>query len=275
VRALPGVKSAAIADDKPFGVMNNPTTSVTIEGYQMPPNQQSIEVRSSDIGNGYFATLDIPIIRGRAFDDRDRANSPRTVIVNETMAQRFWPDRDPIGMSLDIKEEGGGPAEVIGIARNAKYADVNERAVPFLYRSYEQSSDSGAVLLVQTDGPPGDLTAAIRTEVRNIAPNVPIFDIRSMGDHYREYGLLEPRIKDARSRLLPRRSDRRHDQFKRCLRLFPRMGDGVTSGTGRGWTFDVRGGREVGAQNRKPQTVSGSFGNRSRRQDAYRKLTAG
>src|SRR5438067_23932 len=122
--------------------MNNPTTRVTTEGYEIPPNQQSIEVRSTDVGNGYFATLDIPIIRGRAFDKRDRANSPRTVIVNETMARRFWPNRDPIGTSLDIKEEGGGPAEVIGIARNAKYDNIEERAVPFLYRSYEQSSDS-------------------------------------------------------------------------------------------------------------------------------------
>jgi putative ABC transport system permease protein len=195
VRALPGVKSTAIADDKPFGVMNNPTTSVTIEGYELPPNQQTIEIRSSDVGIGYFQTLDIPIVRGRPFDGRDRANSPRTVIVNETMAQRFWPNRDPIGARVDIKEEGGGPAEVIGIARNSEYSDIKERDIPFLYRSYEQSSDSVAVLLVQTDGAPENLTAAIRNEVRNVAPNVPIFDVRTMADHYREYGLLEQRIK--------------------------------------------------------------------------------
>jgi len=195
VRAMPGVRSAAIAQDKPFGVMNNPTTDVTIEGYELPANQQSIAIRSADVGNGYFETLDIPIIRGRDFDSRDRANAPRSVIVNETMAQRFWPNRDPIGAHVEIKEEGGGPAEVIGIARNSTYASIDERAVPFLYRSYEQGDATVAVLLVETDVSPETLTSAIRTEVRNIAPNVPIFDVRTMQDHYREYGLFEPRLK--------------------------------------------------------------------------------
>ena len=195
VRAMPGVRSAAIAQDKPFGVMNNPTTDVTIEGYELPANQQSIAIRSADVGNGYFETLDIPIIHGRNFDSRDRANAPRSVIVNETMAQRFWPNRDPIGARVEIKEEGGGPAEVIGIARNSTYASIDERAVPFLYRSYEQGDATVAVLLVQTDVSPETLTPTIRTQVRNIAPNVPIFDVRTMQDHYREFGLFETRLK--------------------------------------------------------------------------------
>jgi len=117
------------------------------------------------------------------------------VIVNETMAQRFWPNRDPIGAHVEIKEEGGGPAEVIGIARNSTYASIDERAVPFLYRSYQQGDATVAVLLVETDVSPETLTSAIRTEVRNIAPNVPIFDVRTMQDHYRETGLFEPRLK--------------------------------------------------------------------------------
>jgi len=103
----------------------------------MPANQQSIAIRSADVGNGYFETLDIPIIRGRDFDSRDQCKRAENVIVTETMAQRFGrirPDRCARG----IKKEGGGPAEVIGIARNSTYASIDERAVPFLYRSYEQ-----------------------------------------------------------------------------------------------------------------------------------------
>lgn len=119
LRAMPGVKSAAIAQDKPFGTVNNGSTNLTVEGYEMPANQQSIEIRSASVGNGYFETLDIPLIRGRAFDRRDGVNAPRTVIVNETMAQRYWPNRDPVGARVEIKGDGGGPAEVIGIARNS------------------------------------------------------------------------------------------------------------------------------------------------------------
>jgi predicted permease len=196
VRTLPGVRSSAIAQDKPFGVMDNPTTGVMIEGYELPANQQSIVIRSQDVGSRYFETLDIPIIRGRDFDSRDRAaKAPKTVIINEAMAQRFWPNRDPIGTHVDIKEEGGGPAEVIGIARNSTYASLEERSIPFLYRSYEQGDATVAVLLVETDVLPETVTSAIRTVVRNIAPNVPIFDVRTMEYHYRDFGLFELRLK--------------------------------------------------------------------------------
>ena len=121
-------------------------------------------------------------------------NAPRTVIVNETMAQRYWPNRDPIGARLEIQGDGGGPAEVIGIARDSKYGSVNERPMPFLYRSYNQGKETGAALFVQTEGSPETVTSAVRTEVRNIAPNMPIFDIRTMQDHFRGNGLLEPRL---------------------------------------------------------------------------------
>jgi predicted permease len=195
VRALPGVVSAAVAQDKPFGVINNASTSVTIDGYELPPNRQSIEIRSTLASAGYFETLNIPILRGRAFDGRDRANSSRTVIVNEAMAQQYWPNRDPIGARVVIKEDDGGPAEVIGVARNAKYASMSDPpSMPFLYRSYDQSNEKMCVLLVQTTGSPENLTSAIRAEARAIDRNVPIFDIRTMQEHFRDYGLLEQRI---------------------------------------------------------------------------------
>jgi predicted permease len=195
VRATPGVRFAAIAEDKPYGVMNNPTTDVSVEGYELPVNRQSIAIRSASVGSGYFETLAIPIVRGRAFDGRDRSGAPRTVIVNETMAERFWPNRDPIGAHLEIKEEGGVTAEVIGIARNSTYSGIAERAVPFLYRSFEQGDAIVAVLLVQTDVGPESLAPVIREEVRNIAAGVAIFDVRTMEEHYLEYGLFEPRLK--------------------------------------------------------------------------------
>jgi predicted permease len=194
VRAMPGVRSAAIAQDKPFGVVNNGSTNLIIEGYQLPPNQRSIETRSAFVGDGYFEALDIPVMRGRAFDRRDGVNGSRTVIVNETMAQRFWPNRDPIGSHVEIKEDGGGSAEVIGIARNSKYAGMDERSMPFLYRSYDQGNETGAALLVETDGGPESFVSAVRTEIRNIAPNVGVFGVRSMKDHFNEVGLLEVRL---------------------------------------------------------------------------------
>jgi predicted permease len=193
LRGLPGIKSAAIGQDKPFGLFYN-STNLTIEGYELPFGRQSVDIRSAFVGNGYFETLDIPILRGRAFDRRDGLKAPRTIIVNETMAQQFWPNRDPIGSHLEIKGNDGGPAEVVGIARDSKYGGMDEKPMPFLYRSYDQGSVTEAALFVETAGSPEIQTSAVRTELRNIAPNMPVFDVRTMRDQVHENGLGEPRM---------------------------------------------------------------------------------
>jgi predicted permease len=195
VRSIQGVRSAAIAQDKPFGVINSSSTSLTIDGYEMPSNQRALEIRSAFVTDGYFETLNIPILRGRAFDRRDGTNNPRTVIVNEAMVQRYWPNRDPIGARVLIEEDGGRPAEVIGIAQNSKYGSMSEpTSTAFLYRSYYQGDESVAVLFVQTDPAPEAMTSVIRTQVRQMDSNIPIFDVRRLEDHVNETGLLEPRF---------------------------------------------------------------------------------
>jgi putative ABC transport system permease protein len=195
VRSIQGVRSAAIAQDKPFGVINSSSTSLTIDGYEMPSNQRALEIRSAFVTDGYFETLNIPILRGRAFDRRDGTNNPRTVIVNEAMVQRYWPNHDPIGARVLIEEDGGRPAEVIGIAQNSKYGSMSEpTSTAFLYRSYYQGDESVAVLFVQTDPAPEAMTSVIRTQVRQMDSNIPIFDVRRLEDHVNETGLLEPRF---------------------------------------------------------------------------------
>ena len=194
LRSMPGVRSAALAQDKPFGGLNNVSTNLTIEGYELPANQSSTPIRSAFVSPGYFEILDIPMIRGRAFDGRDGANAPRTVIINQTMAERYWPNRDPIGARVEIKGDNGGPAEVVGVARTVKYGGMNERPMDFLYRSYYQCSETYAALLVETEGNPEAMTSAVRNELQNKEPNVAVFDVRTMKNQFRENGLLETRL---------------------------------------------------------------------------------
>jgi putative ABC transport system permease protein len=193
LRATPGIRNAAIAQERPFGIMNNGFTSLKIEGYELAPNQPSIVIRSAFVSPGYFETLGIPMIRGRAFDRRDDANAPRTVIINQTMAERYWPNRDPIGVHVEIKGDDGGPAEIIGVARNAKYGGMNERPMSFLYRSYNQGSETYAALFVETERSPEAMTSVVRNELQNLAPDMPVFDVRTMENHFRENGMLESR----------------------------------------------------------------------------------
>jgi putative ABC transport system permease protein len=194
IRSMPGVRSAALAQDKPFGGLNNVSTNLTIEGYELPPKQPSIQIRSAFVSPGYFETLAIPMIRGRAFDRRDDAGAPRTVIINQTMAERYWPNRDPIGVHVEIKGDDGGPAEVIGVARDVKYGDMNERPMDFLYRSYNQCSETYAALFVETNSNPEAMTSAVRGALQDVAPNVAVFDVRTMENQYRENGMAEMRM---------------------------------------------------------------------------------
>jgi predicted permease len=192
--SLPGVRRAAIAQDKPFGRINNVSTNLTIEGYALPPNQSSIPIRSAFVSPGYFETLAIPVIRGRAFDRRDDAGALRTVIINQTMAERYWPNRDPLGARVEIKGDDGGPAEVIGIARDVKYGGMNEPPMDFLYRSYNQCSETAAALFVETKSNPEAMASSVRSALQDVAPNVAVFDVITMEHQFREEGMAEIRM---------------------------------------------------------------------------------
>ena len=104
--------------------------------------------RSSGID--YFEALGIPILRGRAFTDRDVQNAPAVAIVNDAMAKKYWPNRDALGATVVIQAQPAVTAQVVGIARVAKTRDIGETPQPFLYLPFEQSRQTGMTLFVQT-----------------------------------------------------------------------------------------------------------------------------
>ena len=154
VRALPGVRTAALGQHIPLGVSSS-TTDITIPGYELGPNQQTLSIGSSIVGDHYFEALGIPILRGRAFTDRDVQNAPAVAIVNEAMAKKYWPNRDALGATVVIQAQPAVTAEVVGIARVAKTRDIGETPQPFLYLPFEQSRQTGMTLFVQTEGGSG------------------------------------------------------------------------------------------------------------------------
>ncbi len=110
------------------------------------------------------------------------------------MAERYWPNRDPIGARVEIKGEDSVPAVVIGVARDVKNGGMNERAVDFLYRSYNQCSETYAALFVETESNPEAMTSAVRGTLQDVAPNVAVFDVRTMENQFRENGMAELRM---------------------------------------------------------------------------------
>jgi predicted permease len=193
VRALPGVRTAALGQHIPLGVSSS-TTDITIPGYDLGPNQQTLSIGSSIVGDHYFEALGIPILRGRAFTDRDAQNAPAVAIVNDAMAKKYWPNRDALGATVVIQAQPAVAAEVVGVARVAKTRDIGETPQPFLYLPFEQSRQTGMTLFVQTEADPAGLNSDVRGEVRALDANQPIYDVRTLASVFQQQALWGVRL---------------------------------------------------------------------------------
>jgi predicted permease len=193
VRKIPGVESAALGHHVPLGILNL-SMDVVIEGYAMPEGQRSIGISSGIIGEGYFEMLDIPILGGRPFGIHDTSASPKVVIINQAMADKYWPGRDPIGKRIEILGTKPASAEIVGIVRTTKYRSFTEHSLPFMYMPLDQTDETFMHLFIATKGDPASFIPVVRTAVREIDPAQPIYDIHTMIDSIRRQALFENRI---------------------------------------------------------------------------------
>jgi predicted permease len=152
---------------------------LSIDGYVARENEEVV-VNYITVGPAYFATLGIPVRAGREFTDTDTAEAPWTIVINEAMARRYWPDGNALGR---IVRFGPNPAEVVGIVADSKYNAINERPVPQLFFSIIRNQSSTLRLFVRTGGDPGPLVAEVRNAIRAIDPNLPIYDARTITEH--------------------------------------------------------------------------------------------
>src|SRR5262249_55958120 len=148
VQALPGVRAVAFGQNIPLGVASS-STDLTIAGYELGPNQQTISMGSSIVTDGYFDVLGIPILRGLAFDARATDSAPPVAIVNDAMASKYWPNRDALGAIVTIQSTPPVSAQVVGIARVSKTRDIGETPQPFLYLPFAQTKQTGMFMFVE------------------------------------------------------------------------------------------------------------------------------
>jgi predicted permease len=153
-----------------------------IEGQPLPVHGQPPATFLNHVGHGYFDTMQIPIVRGRAFaedDERERSTTRRIAIVNETMAARFWPGQDPIGKRFRVYGPNEPVLEIVGVARDSKYVLVFESPRPFIYLPIERDN-SMRTLHVRAKGDPARLMPRLEREIAFVAPDLPIADLRTM-----------------------------------------------------------------------------------------------
>jgi putative ABC transport system permease protein len=179
VQTIPGVQSATIARNRPFG--GGFSRSVFIEGQEPPPGGRGVLVQTNVIGPGFFETLGVPLLKGRDFNDADREGAPLVVIINETMANRFWPNQDAIGKRFKFF---GDPnyREVAAIAADSKVNSLTEERRPYAYIPLLQEYSPQFTLELRTLGDPTNMVAALRSEVQAIDPNLSVLNVETLKD---------------------------------------------------------------------------------------------
>src|SRR6266480_4954308 len=168
VRTLPVVEAAALTRVIPFSYNVFSSAPIEVDGYQPPPNEQPT-VEHIEVTEDYFTTLGIPIVSGREFARTDDENAPALAIINETMAAKYWPGKNPVGQRLKAKDRW---LQIVGIAKNANYHTKTETPVPFFYVPLRQNFRVQNALLIWTRGTPGAMMTTLAREVHALDPNL-------------------------------------------------------------------------------------------------------
>ncbi|MCU1383844.1 MAG: hypothetical protein JWL71_2541 [Acidobacteria bacterium] len=182
LQAMPGVRRAAVGSLIPFGGQRG-ANGIEVEGRPAAPGETPIADQRY-ISAGYFDAMNIPVLQGRAFVATDDARGEPVVIVNRTMAKRFWPNESPIDRR--VRTSAGFDSarwfRVIGVVDDVRHVSLSRDPVAEMYRPIAQTAMPIFTLVVRTDRDPAALAPAARASVQAIDPNLPIYDVRTMAD---------------------------------------------------------------------------------------------
>ena len=193
MRETPGVQSEALMQNVPLGVDDFDGMTFVPDGFQMPPDRANFNSTMDTIDEGYFATMGIPILRGRAFLPSDTADSPRVAIVNEHFAKHYWPSGDAVGKHIRLDSSAGTPLEIVGVAQTIRSQNM-ESATDFLYLPLAQHPVARMTLMLRSSGDPLQLVQPVKDVVRSLDANLPMLQTRPYEDFYLNQAVRGPRI---------------------------------------------------------------------------------
>jgi predicted permease len=175
-RAIPGVSNAGFTSNVPFNGSVS-SGSYGIVGYTPGPGEVPPHGRQEVVGGDYFQAMQIPLLQGRVFDDRDTAASPPVVVIDEYLVKRYFRDRSPLGQQI----QRGGPKTIVGVVRTINSIDLGEPVTKErLYYPVSQTPRQSMALVIKTGLDPLTLVSQVRAAVQSIDPEQPIADVRTM-----------------------------------------------------------------------------------------------
>jgi predicted permease len=190
LRVLPGVSAAGATDTIPFG-SNNSDSVILAEGYQMKPGESLISPSRVVVSAGYFDAMQVRLLKGRLFDGRDAPKAQQTVIVDEKLAKRFWPNQDPIGRRMYFPQDLNNMMavnektvylHVVGVIADMKLHALTEdkQTVGAYYFPMAQSAARGMTFAIRTAGDPIALSNSVRGALSAIDRELPVYDLQPM-----------------------------------------------------------------------------------------------
>jgi len=179
VRTLPGVQSVTLARRLPLTLSGIAFANVVIDGYT-PAKHEDMHLNYETVGPDYFRTMRIPLVQGRDFDERDNEHARGVVVINETMARRYWTGGDALGRRIKLDKSW---LQIVGIAKDVKNRTLNEALQPFLYVPFLQDYRSNMILVARTVIEPKTMFHAVRAETAALDPKIPMFDAKTFEEH--------------------------------------------------------------------------------------------
>ena len=176
--STPGVRAAAMSQPALLSGSVN-STSIYVQGRSYPLGRQTTgnSINRLVISPNFFEVMGIPLAGGRKLSDRDDANAPKVVMINEAAVRRYFGNQNPVGQRFGSSLETTNQLEIVGVVRDAKYDSVRADAPPTMYVPYQQTRLTSAVFEIRTAAPQAGVMNSVRDVVRQIDPNLPVTDI--------------------------------------------------------------------------------------------------
>jgi predicted permease len=178
VRALPEVRSAALSNWLPLG-MSSSDRGVSVPGYEFAEGERQ-SLLYAQVGEGFLETMGMALVEGRGFTRQDDAAGAPAIIVNQRMAERFWPGESALGKTV---RTAGKDRQVVGVVVNGKYRSLGEAPMDMMFLPYRELFQSGMTVVARTEGDPGVVLRRVQEIVRAADADLPVFDVRTMEEH--------------------------------------------------------------------------------------------
>jgi len=199
LEAVPGVQGVTFSR-MPLLSQSSSSSSVFLrEALNATPNSEGQIAPSGEgyrhvVRENFLQTMGIPLLAGRTFGPQDNTTSPKVVVVNQTFANKFFPDQNAIGKRFRLGGTTGDWVEVVGVAKTGKYIFIGESPTRFLYLPYDQNPRTSMNLIAESQGDPAETIGEVRRLVRSLDANLPLYDARTFSNYYEQRAVSVPRM---------------------------------------------------------------------------------